>query len=204
VASPAILTLVRHGETSANIDGVWHGSTDSALTERGVLQAARVAAFLADSFRDAAALYTSPLQRARLTAAPIAEALGLAVRVDADLGEYDLGAWEGVRYVDLLKVHRFWEEIRRDPHFAPRGGESPRRVADRFLGALRRIAAQHPGERVLVVTHGGALSLALGELFDGDLSRWSRVMANGAVSELVLDPEPALLRFNLVDHLAGV
>ena len=66
---------------------------------------------------------------------------------------------------------------------------------------MRRIASGHPGERVVVVTHGGVLSMALGELLDGDYSNWRRVMDNGAVSELAFAPEPSLLRFNLTDHL---
>ena len=56
-----VLTLVRHGETSANLDGVWHGSTDTPLTERGRRQAERVAGFLAQRHRDATALYSSHL-----------------------------------------------------------------------------------------------------------------------------------------------
>ena len=55
----ATLIVVRHGETSANLSGVWHGSTDTPLTERGRAQAARVAAFLAEAYADATAVYTS-------------------------------------------------------------------------------------------------------------------------------------------------
>ena len=63
------------------------------------------------------------------------------------------------------------------------------------------IADRHPGERVVVVAHGGALSMALGQILDGDYTRWRRVMGNCAVTELVLEPEPALLSFNVTDHL---
>ena len=80
-------------------------------------------------------------------------------------------------------------------------GESPRQVTDRLVGALRSIHDAHPGERVVAVSHGGALSMALAEILDGDYSQWRRVMDNCAVSELVLEPEPTLLRFNHVDHL---
>ena len=54
---------------------------------------------------------------------------------------------------------------------------------------------------MIAVLHGGALSLALGHLLDDDASRWTRVMKNCAVSELVLDPKPELLSFNLDSHL---
>jgi probable phosphoglycerate mutase len=197
----AILTLVRHGETSANLEGVWHGSTDGPLTPRGREQALRVAGFLRDRHADASAIYSSPLLRARETAGAIAGRLGLEPRLEKGLAEFDLGTWEGKTYRELHERHRLWDEMRRDPDFAPHGGESPRRVAERIVEALRRIGASHPGERVIVVAHGGALSLGLAALVDGDYTRWRRVMANCAVSELVLEPAPELLSFNCVEHL---
>jgi broad specificity phosphatase PhoE len=200
----AILTLVRHGETCANLEGVWHGSTDAPLTERGRAQALRVAEFLLDRHADASAVYTSPLRRARETARAIADSLGVDPRLEPGLAEYHLGSWEGKTYRELHERHHLWDEIRRDPDFAPHGGESPRQVTERFTEALRRIEAGHRGERVIVVAHGGALSMALAAILDGDYTRWRRVMANCAVSELVLDPAPELLSFNRTEHLDGL
>jgi probable phosphoglycerate mutase len=94
--------------------------------------------------------------------------------------------------------------MRADPDFAPHGGESPRQVTSRFTGALRRIADRHPGERVVVVAHGGVLSLALADLVDGDYTKWKQAVSNCAVSELVLDPVPALLSFDDTSHLDGL
>jgi probable phosphoglycerate mutase len=199
-----VLTLVRHGETSANLDGVWHGSTDSPLTDRGVRQAERVASFLAQRHRDARALYSSHLRRALDTAGAISRELRLPLQIDRDLAEYDLGSWEGKTYRELHDQHRLWERMKQDPEFAPHGGESPRRVAERFTGSLRRIATLHPEQRVIVVAHGGALSMGLAALLDGDYTQWKRVMHNCAVSELVVEPSPALLSFNLIEHLEGL
>jgi broad specificity phosphatase PhoE len=64
------------------------------------------------------------------------------------------------------------------------------------------IAARHAGERVIVVSHGGALTLGLGLLLDRELSAWRRVMDNCAISDLVFDPAPSLVRWNDVAHLA--
>lgn len=194
------MVVVRHGETSANTDGVWHGSTDTALTARGRAQAEQVAARLARECADAVAVYASDLRRARDTADPIARALGLEVRTARALREFDLGRWEGKTYKELFTEHRLWDHMRADPHFAPHGGESPLAVAERLCGALRHISDQHPGRRVVVVSHGGALSLALGLLLDGDYAQWRRVMDNCAVSELTLEPLE-LLRFNDTSHL---
>ena len=204
MSPPAILTLVRHGETPANIASVYHGSTDTPLTERGMSQANRVASYLEVHREAVTAIYTSHLQRAWNTAGAIARELGLAARIESDLQEYGLGVWEGLKISDLHHRHDFWNVIRSDPDFAPDGGESPRQVRERFIGALRRIANSHQGERVVVVTHGGALSMVLGELIDGDYTSWERVMDNCGVSELTLDPAPALLSFNHTDHLTGL
>jgi probable phosphoglycerate mutase len=194
------LVLVRHGETSANTDGIWHGSTDTPLTERGHAQARCVAARLARECADAVAVYASDLRRARDTAAAIAQALDLELRTERGLREYDLGSWEGKSYRELLMQHRLWDHMRADPHYAPHGGESPLGVAERLCGVLRDIALRHPAGRVVVVSHGGALSLAFGLLLDGDYGQWRRVMDNCAVTELTLEPL-ALLRFNDTTHL---
>ena len=106
MSGSATLVLVRHGETGANIDGVWHGSTDTPLTSRGRAQAASVAAFLAKAYDGAVAIYSSDLQRARDTADAIGAAQELPVSVDTGLREYDLGAWEGKTYRELQVTHR--------------------------------------------------------------------------------------------------
>ena len=201
---PTLLTLVRHGETRANLDGVWHGSTDTPLTERGLRQAERVAAFLRERRPEATALYSSQLQRAHATARAIGSQLSLPVRIDAELAEYHLGSWEGKTYRELHEEHRLWHHMKVDPDFAPHGGEAPRQVALRFAGALERIAAAHRGEPVIVVCHGGVLSMGLAQLLDGDYSDWRRVMANCAVSELVAEPAFELVSFNLTEHLEGI
>ncbi|MGH0037506.1 MAG: histidine phosphatase family protein [Myxococcota bacterium] len=201
MSDQTILTLIRHGETSANTEGVWHGSTDTPLSERGRRQAASVAEYLVERHPESAALYSSPLSRTHDTARAIGGRLELSVRIDPELVEFDLGRWEGKTYKELFETHELWTHMKRDEHFRPHGGESPRAVTDRLGGALRRIHDAHRGERVIVVTHGGALSMALAELLEGDYRRWGRVMANCAVSELVIEPEPGLLSFNLTDHL---
>jgi broad specificity phosphatase PhoE len=200
---PAILTIVRHGETPANLEGVWHGSTDTELTPRGRLQALRVAAELRASEPRPTALYSSPLRRALETAHAIADALGVEARLEPDLAEFHLGEFEGRSYRELIGQHRLFDRMHEDPDCRPGGGESPRQVADRCVGALRRIAAAHPGTRVVVVSHGGALTLGLGLLLDA-APAWRRVMDNCAISELALEPAPTLLCFNRTEHLGDV
>jgi probable phosphoglycerate mutase len=199
--NPSVLTIVRHGETSANVLGVWHGSIDTELTERGRLQASRVALALADVSPRPSALYSSPLRRARDTARAIGATLALEARLEPDLAEYHLGALEGTSYHDLIAEHRLFARMREDPDWGPGGGESPRQVATRCAAALQRIARAHRGERVVVVSHGGALTLGLGLLLDADPGAWRRVMDNCGITELTLEPAPALICFNRRGHL---
>ncbi len=197
----ALLTIVRHGQTSANIDGVWHGSTNTPLTEHGRRQADSVGEHIARHYRPISHVYASPLDRAHHTAQAIASRLDLSPILDAELAEFDLGEWEGQSFRTLFEDKKLFDEMKRDPHYAPHGGESPLQVAERLGGALRRLAARHPGERIVVVTHGGAMSIAFGALIEGDYTRWERMMKNCAISELALSPEPALHSFNEIDHL---
>jgi broad specificity phosphatase PhoE len=201
---PTILTLVRHGQTAANVDRVWHGSIDTPLSEVGRAQARRLGAHVAAAYRDVAAVYASPLSRARDTAQAIASTLSLEVLSDGDLSEFSLGEWEGRTYADLHHAEGMWQRMADDPDYAPPGGESPRSVATRVERALRRIALAHEGSRTVVVSHGGAFNLGLGLVLDGRPNSWSRVVDNCSVSELVLEPEPRLLSFNETEHLGDV
>ena len=110
----------------------------------------------------------------------------------------------GKDHHDLQHEHRLWHHIKRDPDFAPHGGETPRQVTDRFTGALLRIARSHAGEPVIVVAHGGAFSMSLGHLLAGGYNEWQPVIDNCAVTELVVEPRPEILSFNLTDHLEGL
>ena len=196
------LLLVRHGQIDANAEGIWHGSTDSALNERGRRQAMRVAELLARRRPRVAAVYASPLARTRHTAECIASELRLEVRTDPDLVEFGIGALEGVSYQALMDDHGFFERMLRDGDWTPPGGESRAAVTGRVTRALRRIADRHAGQEVVAVGHGAALGLALAGLLGGGPMAWRRYqMSNGSVSELALAPEPRLLSFDETDHL---
>jgi len=200
-ASPTLLTVVRHGQTAANLEAVWHGSTNTPLTEHGHGQAAAAAVFIETNFSPVTTVYASPLDRAHHTAQRIGERLGLVPQIEENLREYDLGDWEGMTFESLFHDKKLFDNMKIDPHYRPHGGESPIQVADRLVSSFRTIADRHPGERVVVVSHGGALSMAFGLLLDNDYSSWTRMMNNCAITELVLDPQPELISFNRTEHL---
>jgi len=172
VNEPARLWIVRHGETEYNAEGRWQGAgTDLPLNDEGRAQAEAVAARVAD--RDFAALYTSPMIRARQTARAIAERTGLEPVEVAALREADHGHWEGKTKDEILaEWSAEWEAFEADPMDVRRpGGESYGDTADRVWPALEAIAARHPGRDVVVVTHGGPLRLVLSEALDLPLTR---------------------------------
>jgi probable phosphoglycerate mutase len=196
------LLLVRHGEIDANVHQRWHGSTDGPLTPRGAEQARRVASHLARTRPDVAAVHTSPLRRARDTAAPIADALGVPLLVTPGLAEYGIGVLEGETFADLAATHRFFEQSVADVEWAPPGGESLRAVGTRVVAAWHGIAASHAAAEVVLVSHGAAIGVGLAMLFGDDPRAWSSYrLRNTSVTEIVLDPAPRLLAFDLVDHL---
>lgn len=198
----ARLLLVRHGQIDANLRRIWHGSTDSPLTDLGEKQAARTALHLAEARPQVAAVYSSPLGRTRATAEPIARALAVPLAFEPDLVEFGIGELEGVSYAALLSEHGFFERIQRDPHYAPPGGESLAAVLARVSASLSRIAERHAGEEVVAVGHGAALGLALSHLIDGETVAWHRYqMSNASISELVLEPRAELLEFDRTEHL---
>ncbi len=203
---PTTLLLVRHGETAANVTGIWQGSTDGVLNGRGEVQAHAIAARLADDNPGIVAIYSSPLSRAARTAEIIAQAVGNPpLEFTPTLAEFNLGEWEGLPYEQLRHEKRLWERMNADLAFAPPGGESAVEFAMRLVQGFQSIAGRHPGQTVLIVSHGGAISTALAMLIDQDGTRWtSYQMANCALSELTFDPAPHLLRLNDTEHLNDI
>ena len=135
------LLLVRHGETDWNAAGRLQGHTDRPLNEYGRRQARELAERLVGE--RIAAVYTSDLARARETAEIIAAPLGLEVVLEPGLREKNWGNWEGLTADERASIEY--------------AGESTEAHRERVLDALNRIVEAHPGERVVVVTHGGSL-----------------------------------------------
>ena len=153
-ASDTELVLIRHGETVSNGEGRWQGHQDGMLSATGRQQAEQLAA----SLPPLDALYSSPLSRAADTATPIAAEQALEIKLDERLKEIGFGAWEGMTRAEIAAEFP-------DDYAAflagvdgPRGGtgETLTGVQLRMDEALRVIVDRHPGEKVGVVSHGGA------------------------------------------------
>ena len=153
------LLLVRHGESEGNTEMRLQGQGDYPLTERGLRQARLAAERL--RHLPLAALYSSPISRARLTAAAIGEAAGLAVTELPGVREYDFGDLSGITYRELVEKHpEIVEQYRRGPDYPTfPGGEDREAFRKRVCEALWGVAERHPGASVAVVTHAGPIAL---------------------------------------------
>lgn len=159
------LLLLRHGETDWNREGRLQGQTDIALNALGEQQAHAAAEFLIariESDGQIDAVYASDLKRAFVTAQAFAERVGMSVQTEPGVRERHYGDFEGKCRTDLPTL--FPQETRnwRGDVLAlhPPGGETHEIFMARIDAALGTIARRHPGQRVLVATHGGVLDCA--------------------------------------------
>jgi broad specificity phosphatase PhoE len=155
------LLLVRHGQTTANIERALDSKPPGApLTDEGHKQAATVGAQLATS--PVVAVYASTATRAQQTAEHIASPHGLEVRVIEGAQEVFVGDLEGQTGDDALaafiSVYDRWTQDDLDARMP--GGESGHEIQERFLNAVSEIRAQHPDGLVVLVSHGGSIRLA--------------------------------------------
>jgi len=172
------------------------------LSEAGQAQAQTVAQRIAP-LGDVAAVYASPLERARETAAPIAKATGNRVRTLADLHECDFGEWTGKRLADLYKKKE-WKQVQRNPSgFRFPKGESFGEMQVRITDALAQLRARHPGQRVVAVSHADPIKAAVAHAMGTHLDLFQRLVVSPcSVSAVVLtDDGPLVLAVNAGDDL---
>lgn len=203
------ILLVRHGTTSWNEERRYQGHQDPELNPRGREQARRLGAFLAGNglaalgLGDIHAIYSSDLRRARATAELVGDSLGsIPVQLSSNLREMNFGRWEGLTSDEISRLFPDeWKAWLETPLQArPGSGESLVELQERMLAALRDIAATHPGEAVLVVSHGGAIKAAICGILHLDLrERFRFYLNNCSVSVLTFrqGKEPRLDLLNL-------
>lgn len=197
------LLLARHGQSVSNAVRRFQGVQDVPLSELGRRQAEALASALRG--RRIAAVYSSPLQRARHTAELAAAALQVPLRSVDDLRELSLGEWEGctVEEVQARPGNPYACWVRDPVGSLPPGGEPLADVQGRVVQALADIERAHPnGDDVLVVCHGGVISAYLAHCLGLPLSSiWRLTLSNCSITELA---PPRLLSMNVTAHLAEV
>jgi probable phosphoglycerate mutase len=201
------LTLVRHGQSEAAdpespfplVDG--HG--DPHLTDAGHAQARAVGRWLQREQVDA--IYSTSLTRTKQTAQPLANETELTVVAEPDLREVFLGDWEGGMFRRMASegTHPAVRKFRESGDFgAIPGGESNAELTTRCVGAVRRIAEQHPGQHVVAFVHGGVIASLLAAATSAPMTAFMGA-DNGSINRLCLAPDGWILRgFNDTSHLA--
>ncbi|MCP2335784.1 bifunctional RNase H/acid phosphatase [Actinomadura rupiterrae] len=199
--SPTRTLLLRHGETPLSIEKRFAGTGDIPLTERGLAQARAAAR----AITGIDAIVSSPLARCRATAAEVAEATGLDVRVEDGFRETDFGAWEGLTFREASE--RDPEALSAwlaDPSAAPPGGESFATAARRVRTALDKLKVRYRHQRVLVVSHVTPIKILVADALGAPLPSLYRMHLDTASLTRIdwYDDGPASLRaFNDTHHL---
>jgi len=183
------IIAIRHGETAWNVDTRIQGHLDIPLNDTGLWQARQVGRALAGE--PVAAVYTSDLQRARVTAQAVADSTGAPLVLEPGLRERGFGHFEGRTFAQIETEFpidaRRWRQ--RDPHYSPTGGESLTALRTRITDTVHRLAARHADEQVVLVAHGGVLD-ALYRLATGQDIQSPRTwhLGNAAINRLLWTP----------------
>ncbi len=190
MTEPTRIIAIRHGETTWNVDARIQGHLDVPLNDTGRRQAALLAQALADE--PIAAIYASDLSRAWETAQCLARALEVDVTSEKGLRERCFGDFEGKTFaeVEMLLPEQAMRWRKRDPEFAPPGGESLLNLRGRVIEAAERLAADHPGELIALVGHGGVMDVLYREATRLDLQAprtWA--LGNAAINRLLWSPQ---------------
>lgn len=193
------LWFVRHGETSWNAEGRFQGHLDVSLSPQGLHQAYRVAERLAASNHYFDGLYSSDLQRAALTAKPIAEALEMPIHLDARLREIYMGQLQGLLRSEMeVRFPEFRDAVQEDSWNTPRpGGESMAQVACRVQDFINEL----PEGRFIVVAHGGTIRAALKIVLELPGNVWRKFQLQNTSITRLLYPEGTALSVGDVGHL---
>ena len=194
-----LLYLIRHGHNDHLSQGKLAGRASGVhLSEEGIAQAQRLAETL--KHVRLTAVYASPLERAKETAAPIAEAQKLAVKVHEGLNEIDYGSWQG-KTLKALRRRKAWPVIQLRPGLARfPDGETFTEAQIRIVSALDDIRKAHPrkNNRVVCCFHSDPIKLAVAHYIGLHLDMFQRLsIAPGSITVLKLqDRDGRLLRMN--------
>lgn len=198
-APPAstLVLLVRHGQTPTTGKLLPGRAPGLHLSDVGHQQA-EVAAERLSALRKVDAVYASPLERARETAAPIARAAGQRVTVDKGLLECDFGDWTGAELSKLMKLPE-WTTVQRSPStFRFPSGESFTEMQTRMVSAIDRLCAKHRGGTIVCVSHADPIKAAVAHAMGTHIDLFQRiVIGTCSVSAIAYSPAgPIVLTVN--------
>jgi broad specificity phosphatase PhoE len=196
-----LLLLIRHGETEWNSSRRYQGHTDVHLNDHGRWQAQQTADRLASAKIDA--IYSSDLTRSRECADAIAMKHNLAVTVWPELRERCFGTGEGMTREEAKQCEWWIETEESDGFLSAPGGENRGEFRARIVACVARIAEQHPGQTVAIVTHGGPIGQIVCDILGAPANVRTRLRVDNCSLSLVsIEPERRLvLMLNDVSHI---
>lgn len=178
------LLFVRHGQTTWNVENRLPGQIAGvALTETGKEQAARLGEAL--SSLPISAIISSPLERARDTAAYIAKGRNIEMQFEPDLMDTDIGHWAGKVIKELAQNDPGWKAYVKDPTVAPEGVETFPQVQSRVVAAVKRWLAKDIGAYPVFVAHADVIKLLVAYYTGLEAGRASSLMIENASVSLV-------------------
>jgi probable phosphoglycerate mutase len=197
---PTLVLLVRHATTPVTGVKLTSRAPGVHLSDEGRRQAEAAGARLG-RLPHIAALYSSPVERARETALPVARTLRTSVRVERGLSELDMGDWTGI---SLARARRRpeWEAIQRHPSgFRFPGGESFAEMQARMTSTLRELVRRHPGTAIVAVSHADPIKAVVAEALGTPLDLFQRiVIAPASITAIAYGPlGPGIMTVNCVD-----
>ena len=196
--SATTILLVRHGVTGTTGKVLPGRAPGLHLSAKGHEQALHAAARLGELDAAPSALYASPLERTRETAAPIARRLGVRTRTDRGLLECDFGSWTGKTLASLRKKPE-WRAVQNAPStFRFPEGESFAEMQHRMWRTLERLAHSHRGEKIVVVSHADPIKAAVTFAQGVPLDLFQRtVISTCSISAIILtDSTPIVVSVN--------
>jgi probable phosphomutase (TIGR03848 family) len=203
--SSTLVLLVRHGQTPTTGKTLPGRAKGLHLAETGHAQARAVSERL-NVLKRIDAIYSSPLERARETAAPLAKARAMAVRIDRGLFECDFGEWTGAELKDLAKKPE-WTTVQRYPSgFRFPGGESFTEMQTRMSGAVKRLADAHVGGVIVCVSHADPIKAVIADALGTHLDLFQRIsISTCSVSAIAYGPSgPNVLCVNSIGDLSAL
>lgn len=199
-ARATFVLLVRHGVTPTTGIKLPGRAPGLHLSDQGRREA-EAAARRIGALRHVTAVYASPIDRARETAVPIAQSLGLPVRIERDLAELDVGEWTGISLA-RARQRREWDIIQKHPSgFRFPGGESFMECQTRMTAAIARFVERHRGGTIVAVSHADPIKLFAAYALGTPLDLFQRLVIATASITVVAWPRdiPAVLTVNSVD-----
>lgn len=200
---PTLVLFVRHGQTPTTGKELPGRARGLHLSDTGRTQAEAVAQRLAAVAR-IDAIYASPLERARETAAPLAGARGMKPIIDKGLIEVDTGEWTGKLLTDARREPE-WRVVQGYPSgFRFPGGESLAEMRDRMVATVDRLRRAHAGGTIVAFSHADPIKAVVADALGSHLDHYQRlVISPCSVSAVIYsNGGPVVLSVNSVGDLS--